>query len=218
MRARKSIPLAAGLLFLMMAPIASHADLVTNGGFESPSVGSTGSMLISAGDGTLTGWTVGGNNVSLLGNTAAYQGTQCLALNNLQSNWISQDITTVAGTLYNFSIAYKAGVDTINSQSINPATGQVDVKNGSSVLLTKSLSTFTNSWQTYSGSFSAASTKTTILITGFFNLSATNLIIDGVSVNPAAVPEPGSLALGSIAIACLAACGRKRLRGARASA
>lgn len=209
MRALKPTSLLAGLLVLALAPTGSRADIVTNGSFEDPSLGGGGSQLISAGSGGLTGWTVAGTaGVTLLADPLAF-GSQDLAMNNLTSNTISQVITTAAGLDYHFSIAFKAG-------ELKATSGVAKVLDGSTELLSYTMSTSSTGWTIYSGTFTAGSAATTILIQGFYSTSSTNLIVDAVSVS--AVPEPGSLALCALAGGCLAAFGRKRFVRNRSAA
>lgn len=209
----KAIAMGAGLLILTLSPISSRAELVIAGSFETPILGNAGSQHIAPGSGDLFGWTVSGSTgVTLLGNTPANHGVQCLSLDNLTSNSISQDITTVLGEEYTFSIAFKSGEDS------SIASGSVDVKDGLTSLLSHALNTSSTAWSTYSGNFIATSTTTTIQLSGYFNLSANNLIVDAVGVSVAAVPEPGSLVLCGLAGGFLAVVGRRRIRRNRAAA
>lgn len=108
---------------------AAQAQIVTNGGFESPVVTPGGFALYGAGSGALTGWSVGVANPNdvLLHSTTytepgngvtfnAGAGLQSLDItgngNTGPGTQISQVLTTVAGQLYdlNFLLGHASGI------------------------------------------------------------------------------------------------------------
>jgi len=83
------------------------ADLIANGGFESPAV--PGYTALSA-PSSFSGWTVLSGGVDIVASDfySAASGNQSLDLNTIVSGSISQDLTTTPGQAYLLSFAFAA--------------------------------------------------------------------------------------------------------------
>lgn len=171
---------------LVLAPFAAHANLITNGGFESGALGN-----YSVGSTLLPGWTVigtEGQNVTLQGNGYLGQSTNQLDLSGTSDSMgggVAQTIATVAGQTYNVSFDVYTGGLTYN--------GGVDFKiNGSLFGANLKGDEAGNTTKNYSFSFTATST-TTVSFQDVTNGLVSHL--DNVSVTAAPVPEPASMAI-----------------------
>jgi choice-of-anchor C domain-containing protein len=115
---RRVYPLGAAALIALMAtawlaiPGASAAsrrphstqNLVANGDFESPNVGSGFSRYFAGSD--IDGWGVGGGSVDLVGTFwQAATGTQSLDVNGSGPGGIFQDFPTTSGATYGIGFA-----------------------------------------------------------------------------------------------------------------
>jgi hypothetical protein len=192
---------------------SAQAGLITNGSFESPvqlgeSNGTNFSHSVTPNG--VTGWTInsGGVQVYWPGSAGdgytAFNGNQVLDLVGVKSfgnGDISQSFATTVGTHYTLSFVYM-----FNPNQDSNALDTADVKvTGTSTLLSASLSpsfaTFPT-WSTYSTSFVADSTTTTLDFRStlasvpFANIG---VLLDNVSVS--AIPEPASLIVWSV-VAC----------------
>jgi hypothetical protein len=180
---------------LVLAPFAAHANLITNGGFESGALGN-----YSVGSTLLPGWTVigtQGQNVTLQGNGYLGQSTNQLDLSGTSDSMgggVEQTIATLAGQTYNVSFDVYTGGNTYN--------GGVDFKiNGSLFGANLKGDEPGNTTKTYSFSFTATS-STTVSFQDVTNGLVSHL--DNVSVTAAPVPEPATMAvLGMGALALL---------------
>jgi hypothetical protein len=175
----------------------SHANLLTNGSFEDPSIGT---WYVNEPSG-IPGWTVTANSVDVVaqgynGPSAAYDGQQYLDLVGFGSTGgvQSQSFATVAGQSYLLTFAYAN-----NPWSTSTASANVRVLDGTSNTLlfgevTHSGST-TNKlgWSLFSRSFIADGTSSTIFFDETVGANSGGVMIDAVGV--AAVPEPATWAL-----------------------
>ena len=190
--------LAAGAFALVSA--AAQAAIVTNGSFESGLTGWT-----TSGGGTTPGTgvtviTTGGSNSTGYGdNVPNYDGTKAVFfVDDNADEHLSQFVSLNAGTSYTLSFAlYATGSGANNAYSFT-----LDDELGASILGSQTNSgSLTNVpvgvWTTYSFNF-------TVGLTGSYELDfhfvsgatpAKDVLVDGVSITGAAVPEPMSLAL-----------------------
>lgn len=104
--ALRCLPLAAVLLFV---PLHVHADLITNGGFET-GPNPAAAMTLPVDDASVPGWTVTRNSIRYVGtNWNAFEGTRSIALNGTTAGGIAQTVTTSPGTLY--TVKFSMGSD-----------------------------------------------------------------------------------------------------------
>jgi len=150
-------------------------NLIVNGSFEppdSPDIAYNGIASYAAGNTSLTGWTIADTSVWLIDgwdrfgnetNTVASDGDQYLQLQDSGTGvaTISQDITTEVGAMYELTFDY-SGVDT-SSHSVDLTYGV----GGPVQTVTYSTGTPMLDWQTETFRFQAASTTTTITLTGY---------------------------------------------------
>ena len=214
------------LLLALAAAQTASADLIADGGFESPVVGpsgyQTGFQTFTVGQTFGNAWTVVGSptgnvasyqNTETIGNPPTplnvYQGSQALDLTGNTDNGaavgVEQTVATTPGTQYTLTYAYGA----LPSQpvsvlvSINGVTVQT-------ANLSLSGSGYGTTWDTNSLTFTAQTSST---IVGFLDNSPNGTTLaglDAVSLNaPAsnsAVPEPAAwtlLAAGGMVLVLL---------------
>jgi len=179
-----AVAVVLGSLFVSRA---LAANLITNGGFESPNVGAGNYPQYGSGSTAITGWTVDAtpaDGVSLMasGVIAANDGTQILQLTGGAGNVYSagggvhQAITTTSNQIYNISID-------VASRQNNSVTGNFSF-GGQNHALTATSTTFA----TLTWSVTATNTSPVIDITGSTSSGSAQLIIDNVSVTVPAGP------------------------------
>lgn len=213
MRASRLATIVALGLLLGIGPQMAHANLLTNGSFENPA--SLNSPSLPNGSTYLTGWTVINAEIAQIfpggfGITAS-NGLYSLDLTGYHDampyGGVSQAITTVAGAVYNISFDVGA---------VNGTSG-VNVLAGS--LSNNGFSTATSlAWTTFSSTFTALGTSTTIDLIGFqASGSGTYIGLDNVDVTlnrlPNAVPEPDSLLLFGAGLLALVGLRRRAQAG-----
>jgi len=211
------------LAVIAIAAVASaHANLLVNGGFESPSVPAGTFIHYGTGSTGMTGWTVVGPQVSQIHTTYGEPGLGVTAFNansglaslditgggNVGTNaGVTQTVATVAGQLYelSFFVGKATGGANYSSQSIL----DVSIDGGARVSYFNAVNTpvgFVN-WIQHSVQFTATSTSTSIT---FFNGTAlgTNNFVGLDDASLTAVPEP--MTCGLLAIGAAAALRRRR--------
>ena len=197
----RALPLSL-LVLLACAPLAQAQNLVQDPGFESANAG--GGYVVyfapdTIGDGVwqVTAGAVVVQNNSALSALQSHSGSQFAYLTpNNSTNTLSQTLTTTPGTLYDLAF-YAASDDTNNTFGVTfggvPVPGiptsLPDTSSGSGALQSSSYRQYT------AMNLLATGSSTTL------SFSASNppghIFLDDVSVVavPAAVPEPGSIAL-----------------------
>lgn len=203
-------------LTLLFAGVA-HANLIVNGGFETPDA-SASPYYISL-DGTLgnelPGWTVTTNAVDVVDfngifnkTGTAYEGTQVLDLVGSGSTGrITQTFATTPGQTYSLSFAYSANPYSGFNES-NPATADVKVQ-GENPLVTQSISSSNAgsdplkslNWTLFNATFTADSATTTLSFLETFGQNNGGILLDAVSVT--AVPVPAAFWLLFSALSAL---------------
>src|SRR5262245_30010430 len=157
----RSVVLSA-VLALALAPALAHANLLTNGSFETgPTLPAHGSMLIAAGDPGLTGWTIGGVNIEYANNAVwvPADGTRSLALCGTGTGTLSQAFATVPGTVYTvtFSLSGEHTPPDIKNVRVSAAGQQQDFTFDSTEIWEWDMRWATKTW-----SFTANATTTTL--------------------------------------------------------
>lgn len=194
-----------------------RAELIINGGFESPAL-PPGTGFLTVGNPGLPGWTIfgpGGGRVDVILNYwPPAQGLQSLDLvgDTGFGTGILQTFATTPGEQYLLSFRYANNVDTTF------ATGRVELLGGTTLLnelVTHAGSTRANmNYLDFEALFTANSPTTTLRFThvaaGPPAPAFTGLALDSVSVT--LIPEPGSLALLGVGVLGVVGYGRWRRR------
>lgn len=193
---------AAALAFLAAGPPTRAANLISNGGFETPVITSSWEDFVQGSD-ALAPWVITAGSVDVVGTFwPAYEGAQSLDLNGYEAATIEQTFATEIGRSYSLTFAYA------NHPNVGTATGRVTVLGATTLLgedVSHSGSTYSDmGWLVFRGGFVADSTSTTLrFVDTNPQFSTLGLALDAVSVtaNGVAVPEPSSLAMGGLAVA-----------------
>ena len=212
----KKYGLAVAAVALMALP--AQAALIVNGGFESPVIAANNYYTFSSeSDPALPGWTVISGDVdvnSSNGFGTPFSGAQWLDLSGNVRGSIAQSFATTPGASYQLSFAYANNVHASSAMATMSVLGA-----GINPLLTADLyhvgSVIGNmNYYTYSSSFVANSSLTTLQFAADFPNTGSGLALDAISV----VPEPSGLEL-CLPIAAMVGCWwrrealRKRLGG-----
>jgi hypothetical protein len=217
----RSIALAAALSVIVSGQ--SRANMIVNGSFENgtnpPPLNGSG-VALPTGSTAITGWTViggtGGDGLAWLPNGNPYGVSTTFGNNFLDLTGyldrspyfgVSQSISTTVGQSYTLTL--NLGVDQGTPAYGGPIAVQVQAGPVTETITDNPAGTG-NIWTAFNVNFTADSTSTLISIQGTEGNQYIGL--DNVSLNAAAVPEPGSLALGGIAtVFCLGCwCLRRR--------
>ena len=197
-----SVVSATCLAVLLVAPISAQAALITNGSFENASGfvdNGQDTMVLSPQSTTMTGWTVVSAPLAWIGpgnpfGVTASNGNYFLDLTSYSDSkpygGVTQTINTTAGASYQLSFDLGGSVQYGITDSIKASAGATSN--------TFSISTLeTNQWTHETLDFTADAGPTT-LISLIGDSGGAYIGLDNVSVtavNPAAVPEPGTLLL-----------------------
>jgi hypothetical protein len=212
---------ALALCTALFAATAAHANLLSNGSFESGAFVNQGNdtMSLAAGSAVVSGWTVATDTTAWIGPTnpfglSANDGSFFLDLTNYQAGapfaGMTQTIATTPGAIY--ALSFDLGGSTFWGR---PDAITASAAGTSATFTTPSTGT-NNDWQHVSMQFTALSSSTTVLLQGAAGLQyigLDNAAVDFVSAP--AVPEPGTWAL---MLAGFAACGAAVRRRTRTSA
>ena len=185
----------------------SHANLVTNGGFELGAFGGgvNGNQSLAVGSTAMTGWTVITDSISWLNGgafgLAPFAGAQYLDLTHTNDTGVSggvlQSIATVAGSDY--LLTYWLGSSTLytSENAVFASAGST------SATCTGAAPTSNATWSQCSLAFTATGSSTTISLKGAGATNFQFLGLDNVNVDLVAgsVPEPDSHALVILALA-----------------
>lgn len=211
-----SLCLAALVAF--SATDSCSGNLLINGGFEAP-VLNAGTFVTIAPGGEPAGfaWTVSSGTVDLAHPPivpfvmfSAYEGKQALDLNGNDRGAIFQDFATTPGQAYLLSFAY---ADNPLEGGVKTASIAVTDLGTSTSLLSDSIahSTSTNGpppdadTQIYTGVFTAIgpTTRLAFASTSASNSASGGILLDAISVDVAAVPEPASVVMLGMGALCL---------------
>lgn len=209
---RTALCLAA--LLLLTAP--ARAELIVNGGFEAPDIGTAPfTAPIGVGSTLIPGWSVVLGNVEVVSNafSAAFEGDQWLDLIGVAPGAAQQTFATTPGETYLLSFAYA------NNPNASFASARVDVLGDAAAppVLTANVtatgSTFAQMQYTVlSQPFVANSATTTLRFTSTGSSEPfSGLALDAVSVQQA-IPEPSAFVLFGLGALGLAGWGWRRHR------
>lgn len=183
----------------VLSGAAARADFIVNGGFEQPATTGQGG-LFAAGDPSITGWTIVSGSVDVHNSSlfAPFVGRQALDLDGVGAGTIEQTFATAAGSSYVLSFEYANNPFGVTS----PATALVSLFGaGATPLLSQAISHSGSSaaamnYTLFTAAFTADSAMTRLRFASTDSPASVNgIVLDAVSVNAAAVPEPGSLVL-----------------------
>jgi hypothetical protein len=207
--------LVGGLLFAGPA----HANLLTNGSFESPV--ENGIAIFGTGSAGITGWTVigpAGSNIALQSNSAtaavqAEDGSQYLDLTGTLDGdsiygGVQQTIATVADSTY--ELTFFGGNYSLNSASFDKGQAGLEAIVGSAQqTFTVPAVTSGYAWDEFTMSFTATGASTTISILGTAGDHFTGLDNVNVVQTSSTAPEPATWVLFAVPLGALAV---RRLR------
>lgn len=158
----------------------------------------------NAGNSGISGWTVGGHSVDVVGvlGWTASDGAWSIDLSGVGAGTLSQSFDTVAGTRY--QVAFDLGGNFYGAPSIK--TGVVSAAGSSqSLSFDNAASTPTNmGWAHQSFIFVATGTSTVLSFASATNGNA-GLALDNVSVTPVPEPETWALMLAGLGLVGFAA-------------
>lgn len=202
--------LIAGASLVCALSSAAHAAAFSNGSFETFVAADAYVTCLpggidfcgqyNAGNTGITGWTIGGHSVDVVGflGWKAADGDWSIDLSGVGAGSLRQTFDTQAGTTYR--VSFEIGGNFYGSSSVKTGTASV----GDTVLqlsFDNSGSTVANmGWQSRSFDFTAAGPTSTLQFVSGMD-SANGLALDNVRVT--AVPEPQTMALWLAGLAAL---------------
>lgn len=212
---------ALGLCAALGLAPAAHANLLSNGGFEAPGIGSATFLNITPGaePGAFV-WSVTPAGVDIISDGVLgtspgtiVEGVQALDLVGFGSTGgVFQDFATVTGQAYDLAFLYAN-----NPVSTGGASARVVVRTGVTTVLDTVISHNTSTgsdfdWTAFAASFVATDTIARISFDTTVGGSNGGIFLDAVGIETATVaaPEPTSLGLLGVAIAALGAAARRR--------
>jgi hypothetical protein len=186
----KPKPLLLTCLIGLAAIHSTNAQLIINGGFETPDTPTF--VQINAGQNTIAPWVVGLHSVEVgdaVGNGfitgPAFEGAQFLDLNGLQRGRLTQAFATTPGSLYTLTFAY---TDNYWNGSTS-ASARVRVFDSSGERLNQTI-THTGAgpgnyrWTVFNGQFTALQNTTSLEFTSLTDLGGHSggIMLDAVQV------------------------------------
>lgn len=204
--------LAAAALGLVPTS-AFSAELVTNGGFETPAVSPPCCSTVPPD--SLDGWTATPNVNVVLGTFSSSPSGTNLAFENNQyldlvgqggTGSIYQDLTTVIGQAYELTFAFSHNLFTPSSAT--SASASVSVGSLFDIVSHDTGDASNLDWRIFTGHFTATDTTTRLTFTNLTGGVNEGIFLDAVSVAP--VPEPATWALMLFGFAGIGVAMRRR--------
>jgi len=206
--------LAATALALMLAalPVGAEAAILVNGSFEQGPASVGRFVTYSSGSTAITGWTVTGGSVDLIGSYwNSSDGARSLDMSGNSPGTILQTLATTPGQRYRLSFDVSSNPDEPNLKTMQVVFGSAPALNVVSPPVRRPLT-----WVTVSRVFTAASASTDLSFQSTFG-GPWGVALDNVSVS-AVVPEPASWALLIAGFGLVGAMMRRRPTMARVAA
>ena len=186
-KSTKSLLAVMAMALCASAAQASTPNLISNGDFESTTLGSiNGFKVANAGANAITGWTIGGVSVDVInGAYGAISGNSIDLLGTPGPGSLSQSFNTIVGHNYLVSFGLSANGGSGDSKSMT-----VSVGNNALFNYLGEVNKITNQSFLYTANYSGLTALTfTSAASGY-----SGAVIDNVSVM-AAVPEPSTYAM-----------------------
>jgi hypothetical protein len=190
---------------------AAQAELLTNGGFESPGCGY---CQLGTGSDAITGWTTFLSGVEYYASAGAAEGSHLVDLANYVygNGGIRQTFDTVAGAAY--TLSFQAG-NTVQSGRTGDGKVRVQLAGGAGDFFDTTFDTAVASssayaWKSIEVNFVATDSSTTLSFSNMQNSFTHFAFIDGASVT--AVPEPASVSMMLAGLLSVGAAARRRRR------
>jgi choice-of-anchor C domain-containing protein len=171
---------------------AAQAVTIANGSFESGSFTGAGFDTLSAGDSSITDWTVGGAGIDWIGNYwQPSDGARSIDLSAISAGSLSQAITTEIGQRYAVTF------DLAGNPDGGPFLKLVDVtvnggQSGTFAFTTGATSRAAMGWVGKTYRFTATSTSSVLAFTSQIN-TPSGPALDNVSIS--AIPEAATWAM-----------------------
>jgi choice-of-anchor C domain-containing protein len=206
---------ATKLLAVMLVALpatAAEATIVINGSFEQGPASVGTFRTYSTGSTAITGWTVTGGSVDLIGSYwNSSDGARSLDMSGNAPGTIVQTLSTVAGQRYRLSFDVSSNPDQASLKTMKVFFGNATPLNIVSPPVRRPLN-----WVTHSQIFTADSAATQLKFQSTFG-GPWGVALDNVAVN-AVVPEPASWAMLIAGFGLVGAIMRRRPTMARVQA
>jgi len=186
------LKLFCGLFVCVLFIPAAHADLITNGGFET---------------GDFTGWTQSGWLIDTTNpNSGVYDastgcaGASCTTIGDPNAAYLYQDVATTAGTNYTLSFFYDSGQLATNASELLVLWGDPNAPNLSTVVDFVNVDT-SSAYVEYTGTVTATSVTSQLEFFGRQDLdfySLDDVSLTGGTVSSVPEPEPFLLVVAGL--------------------
>lgn len=213
----------AGLALFAAVATPAAAVTIINGSFEQGTNPGGSFITVPAGGGDITGWTVGGAGVDYIGGYwQASEGIRSIDLSALSSGSVSQTIATEVGHTYQVTFDLSGNPDGGNGTKIAVVSISGSLPLIQTYDVTPANSRANMNWQTYSYSFTAFSTASTLTFSSA-NYTPYGPALDNVGIvdldgSGQNVPEPAAWVMLVMGFGLIGGAVRRRSQIARVAA